>query len=52
MKISKITTSILWLLFAVSIFLVLLTLMGGDVEGATHKLQFIWIPLCFTHMES
>lgn len=35
MKISKITTSILWLLFAVSIFLVLLTLMGGDVEGAT-----------------
>lgn len=37
MKISKITTSILWLLFAVSIFLVLLTLMGGDVEGATHK---------------
>ncbi|URW79495.1 hypothetical protein [Xiashengella succiniciproducens] len=34
MKISKITTPILWLLFAVSIFLVLLTLMGGDVEGA------------------
>ncbi len=35
MKISKITTPILWLLFAVSVFLVLLTLMGGDVEGAT-----------------
>lgn len=34
-NISKITTPILWILFAAAIVLTVVTMFGGDVEGAT-----------------
>lgn len=34
-NISKITTPILWILFAAAIILTVVTMFGGDVEGAT-----------------